>query len=123
MKAQYIYINEYGSKEYFSDKEMVVRHREDGPALEWADGDKFWYRDGLVHREDGPAIDCSNGTKKWYRDGLVHREDGPALIYSNGSKYWYIDGVQLTEDAFKARKAPHNGKKVTVDGIEYTLQA
>ena len=100
MKAQYIYINEYGSKEYFSDKEMVVRHREDGPALEWADGDKFWYRDGLVHREDGPA-----------------------LIYSNGSKYWYIDGVQLTEDAFKARKAPHNGKKVTVDGIEYTLQA
>jgi len=31
--------------------------------------------------------------------------------------------VRMTESEFNARMAPHNGKKVTVDGIEYTLKA
>ena len=33
-------------------------HREDGPAVEWANGNKAWYRNGKQHREDGPAIEC-----------------------------------------------------------------
>jgi hypothetical protein len=46
MKTQYIKINEYGDKYYYADKAMTIRHREDGPALEYADGDKAWYVDG-----------------------------------------------------------------------------
>jgi len=30
-------------------------HREDGPAIEWADGVKEWYWAGQRHREDGIA--------------------------------------------------------------------
>jgi hypothetical protein len=30
------------------------RHREDGPAIECADGGKYWYINGQYHREDGP---------------------------------------------------------------------
>jgi hypothetical protein len=26
------------------------RHREDGPAVEYADGDKAWYKNGKLHR-------------------------------------------------------------------------
>lgn len=46
MTPQYICIDEYGNKSYYNDKEMKVRHREDGPAIEWADGDGFWYLNG-----------------------------------------------------------------------------
>jgi len=33
---------------YLNDK----RHREDGPAEEWADGTKFWYLNDKPHREE-----------------------------------------------------------------------
>jgi len=100
MKAQYIKINENGDKFYFSDKAMQVYHREDGPACEWSDGTKLWYRDGKRHREDGPACE-------WY----------------DGGKSWFIDGKYMTQHKFKLKTAPCNGKKVTVDGVEYTLRA
>jgi len=43
--------------------------REDGPAVERADGDKLWYRNGQLHRDDGPALEGGDGRKEWYRDG------------------------------------------------------
>jgi hypothetical protein len=121
MKPQYILINEYGNKYYHSDKEMKVMHREDGPAAEWGDGTKIWYNNNKLHREDGPAVIISTGTKKWLLNGKFHREDGPAIECADGSKTWYINDVMMTEAEFKSRTAPCNGKKVTVDGIEYTL--
>jgi hypothetical protein len=38
MKPQYIEINEDGDKYYYSDKEMIILHREDGAAIEWNNG-------------------------------------------------------------------------------------
>jgi hypothetical protein len=54
-------------------------HREDGPAVEYAEGTKVWYQNGLLHREDGPAFEIPDGTKIWYREGKRHREGGPAI--------------------------------------------
>jgi hypothetical protein len=35
-------------------------------------GTKYWYLNGERHREDGPAIEWSDGEKWWYlNDGLV----------------------------------------------------
>ena len=96
-------------------------HREDGPACEYANGTKCWYKNGLLHREDGPAIECSSGSKFWFLNGKRHRENGPAIEYSDGKKYWFIEGKRLTETEFLARSKPCSGKKVTVDGIDYTL--
>jgi len=45
MQEQYIYIDEYGHKYYYKDKAMTTRHRLDGPAVEYANGNKFWYVD------------------------------------------------------------------------------
>jgi hypothetical protein len=61
MTPQYIEINELGNKFYYKDKEMTIRHREDGPAFEWSGGDKSWFINGKLHREDGPAIEYANG--------------------------------------------------------------
>tara|TARA_R110001632_G_scaffold84726_2_gene186623 strand:+ start:417 stop:680 length:264 start_codon:yes stop_codon:yes gene_type:complete len=75
MKEQYITIDEHGDKFYYSDKEMTVLHREDGPAVEYSDGSKAWYINGLLHREDGPAYEDVNGTKRWFINGKKLTED------------------------------------------------
>jgi len=75
-----------------------IRHREDGPALEYEDGYKAWYSNGKLHREDGPAVINPNGILQWYRHGKLHREDGPALIWEDGCKEWYINGYRHRDD-------------------------
>ena len=56
-------------------------HREDGPAIERANGDKFWYIDNKLHRSDGPAVT---------RKGV----DGPQV------KYFWIDNEHYSEKDF-----------------------
>ena len=53
---------------------MTIHHREDGPAVEYPDGDKSWYINGKRHRKDGPAIEDADGHKEWYVDGVKHDE-------------------------------------------------
>jgi hypothetical protein len=79
------------------------RHRIDGPAIERANGDKFWYLNGEHHREDGPAFELANGYKSWFLNGQLHREDGPAIEHANGQKYWYLNGKKLSEEEFNLK--------------------
>ena len=72
-----------------------VRHREDGPAIEWASGDEEWYLNGNRHREDGPAIEYKNGHKEWRINGKLHREDGPAIEWAGGSKKWWLKDEEV----------------------------
>ena len=78
-------------------------HREDGPAIEYANGSKFWYQNGKRHRLDGPAEEYADGTKFWYQNGKLHRLDGPAREYSDGTKSWWINGRCLPEEEFNQR--------------------
>ena len=75
-------------------------HREDGPAVEYANGDKYWYINGKFHREDGPAIEWANDQKEWYINGKCHREDGPAIECASGDKLWYINNNHLSESRY-----------------------
>jgi len=90
-KEQFIHITESGNKRYFSDREMTILHREDGPAIEW-----------------------DNGYKAWYLNGELHREDGPAAEWADGSKAWYLNDKFLTEEEFNARMNP---VELTLDEI------
>ncbi len=83
------YIDKYGDVCYAKNGK---RHREGGPAVEYANGGKYWFIDGKYHREDGPAIERANGDKEWWINGERYREDGPAVEYACGSKDWYISG-------------------------------
>ena len=97
MKGQFIRVDEFGNKFYYADRKMVLLHRDDGPAIEYADGSKEWWINGDQHREDGPACEYVNGSKEWWVNGELHRPDGPAIEYANGFKGWYIDGEYLPE--------------------------
>lgn len=88
-------------KEYRNKKGEL--HRLDGPAIEWANGDKAWYQDDKLHRLDGPAYEGTNGYKSWWQNDKRHRLDGPACEWASGDKYWYIEGVEYTEYEFKAK--------------------
>ena len=88
---RYIKFLPYGTKKYYQD---YLLHREDGPAVEYKNGDKEWYQYGKLHRKDGPAIEYVNSTK-WYQNDLLHRDDGPALEFADGDKYWYYKGQEI----------------------------
>jgi len=50
---------------------------------------------GQLHREDGPAVEYVDGSKFWYQNDKLHREDGPAVVNVNGIKRWYINGKYI----------------------------
>ena len=67
-------------KKEFNDRvehrnEKWMLHNEDGPAVIWRDGDKFWWINGQLHRLDGPAIEFSSGEKHWYLNGIRYSEE------------------------------------------------
>ena len=93
-----IEVDKCGTRRYFNNADKL--HRTDGPAVEYTDGDKFWWQNGLLHRTDGPAIERANGTKEWFQNGHRHRIDGVAIDYANGCKRWFINDVEMTEDEF-----------------------
>ena len=100
MTKPFIKKNEYGIH-YYKDSSCYVLHREDGPAREYANGDKFYYSNDLLHREGGPAAEYANGHKEWYVNGELHRLDGPAIEYNNGNRAWYLNGEYSSEEEHK----------------------
>jgi hypothetical protein len=38
----------------------------------YASGNKFWYLNEQLHREDGPAIEYADGRKCWCLDGVEY---------------------------------------------------
>ncbi len=85
-------IDELGDKRWFFNDRL---HREDGPAVEWANGSKSWWMHGKRHRENGPAIERTDGYKAWWVNHISHREDGPAIEHADGTKIWYLNGKKI----------------------------
>ena len=82
---------------------------------------KWFNLDGKLHREDGPAVECSNGDKYYFINDLRHREDGPAVELANGDKFYYIKDKLLTEEEFNNRNKSCENKIVEIEGIKYKL--
>lgn len=79
------------------DRENIL-HREDGPAIEYDNGNKEYWFMGKLHREGGPAIDYANGQKEYYVNYKLHREDGPAFEHADGHKKYYVNDILHRED-------------------------
>ena len=96
LKGYEIKIGPSGTREWYLNGK---RHREDGPAMEYADGGREWYLNGERHREDGlPAVEYSDGHREWWVNGKRHREDGPAYEGYGGDKNWYLNDKEMTEE-------------------------
>lgn len=76
-------------------------HREnDLPAIEYNNGDKIWYKNGVKHREGKPAVIFADGHQEWWFKGELHREDGPAIIRKSGRSIYFIKGKEQTKKHF-----------------------
>jgi hypothetical protein len=62
---------------------------------------KAYYFEGKRHRTDGPAIEYANGDKAYYFEGKRHRTDGPAAEYTNGGKEYYFEGKKVKPFSIK----------------------
>ena len=108
----YLSVGTFGTKRWYKDRENTTLHRLDGPAVEFENGDKFWYKDGKQHRDEKdpytgltlPAVEYKNGDKFWYKDDQQHRLDGPAVEYKTGDKFWYINDIQLSPKEIEEQK-------------------
>jgi hypothetical protein len=86
-------VDEHGTRRWYVNGHL---HCDDGPAVEYAEGDRFWWVNGQLHRSDGPAAERADGTRVWYVNDLLHRSDGPAIERADGTRRWYLNGQQLT---------------------------
>ena len=59
-------------------------------------GDIEYRLNGKRHRTEGPAVEYPNGDKYWYVNGKLHRINGPAVERINGDKWWCINGEEIT---------------------------
>ncbi len=57
-----------------------------------------WWKNGVRHREDGPAVEYPNGEEEWWLNGKRHRDDGPAVIYSIWVKFWWLNGYSYSQE-------------------------
>jgi hypothetical protein len=63
--------------------------RDGAPAVEEANGSKFWYTEGKLNRPGGfPAVELSNGDREWWVLGVLSRDDGPAIQRADGTEVW-----------------------------------
>jgi hypothetical protein len=69
----------------------LTRHRIDGPAVIYPDGQREWYFNDKWHCTNGPAVNYPNGIEIWIINGQWHRIDGPAVIYPDGQREWYFN--------------------------------
>jgi len=118
MKEYKVEVSEHSTRWYNSKDQL---HREDGPAIEWANGTKSYYINGKHHREDGPAMETADGEKHYYINGQLHREEGPAVEWVDGSKGYYINGKCLTKKEFNNRNKSCENKIVEIEGVKYKL--
>jgi hypothetical protein len=80
------------------------------------DSGRAWYVNGKLHRDDGPAIEFASGDKEWYLNGKLHRTDGPAIEVISGATYWYLNGVEVTQ-----AEVMTPAKQLTVAQVEALL--
>ena len=99
MRDACLYLKRFVPDSACSDKAKEYLSTLDGYILIIFDNGKSkqWRLNDLLHRQDGPAIELADGDKEWYVNGKRHREDGPAYKGGNGEKQWWLNGKQVTE--------------------------
>jgi hypothetical protein len=63
-----------------------------------------WYNEyDQLHREDGPAVEYANGIEEWWINGSRHRIGGPAVTRGNEicDNQWWENGTRISLHRFQ----------------------
>lgn len=90
-------VNSRTNKWYINGK----LHRDNEPAIEWAEGGQDWYQHGKRHRTGGPAISFAGGVDgSWLINDKLHRLDGPAVNFETKQQWYYINDISYSKQTF-----------------------
>ena len=92
-------VSEYHVTKHYKNGKL---HRDgDKPAVEYANGHKYYYKNGKQHRDgDKPAVELANGNKIYYKNNKLHRDgDKPAVEDADGYKAYWKNGERYTPKA------------------------
>lgn len=132
-------VAEDGAKRY--KNQFNQYHNDDGPAIIWADGTKFWYQNGRTHREDGPAILWADGRVEYRLNGrrvtkkeikmkkvtpkLTNACDPTSKTYNkychDNYKYYYVDCNRLHNNHGPAYENRHGRIGYVTNGVYHRL--
>jgi len=60
---------------YDAAKGVTIFHFENGCTMKlWNNTRQEWFLNGVLHREDGPAVIWADGTKFWYLNGELQQQ-------------------------------------------------
>jgi hypothetical protein len=83
------------------------------------DGAIEWRLNGHLHREDGPALEDANGSKEWFLNGYLHRTDGPAVEWADGSVEWWLNGNQVSwRDLYSQANDPETELRILLAALK-----
>jgi hypothetical protein len=110
-----------------------LKHREDGPAVEWASGAKSWWLNGfLCSEEEWKAEVAKLNAKPAEETKVVETKEEPVvlkvnstsdipedfsgcLLFKNGKKEWCLDGMYYSEAGWKLVMAKRKAKPTEGD--------
>ena len=81
-----LHIDEFGTKRWTNKENLPHRDEDDLHAVEYRNGNKFWYKNGCLYRDNGlPAAIWSNGDQLWYstNNKLCCRYDSRVVHFLN----------------------------------------
>ena len=84
--------NERKLNQYWFNGEIYLQ-QENG-TKEWYSSPSYKY---LNRENDLPAVEYPNGDKEWWENGIRHRLNGPAVIIKN-KKFWFKWGVFVKQE-------------------------
>jgi len=88
-----------------------------------SNGTKLWYFNGKPHREDGPAVKYADGSTNWRLNGNLHREDGPAIERPNGDNSWWLNGKQIKSKDYNTPRFKQRWQKLLkLEGIRQIME-
>jgi hypothetical protein len=95
----------YTYKDKVSGKTLYVKEEDD-----MSSSLQFYkvYKDSdfrILHREDGPAIEYSDGEMHWFQNNKYHRLDGPAVIQPSGLKEWWVNDIRINKKSLTAKQS------------------
>ena len=67
---------------------------------------------GWAHRDDGPALIFADGTKHWCQYGSDHREDGPAIEFSDGSYMYKLRGKEVRKEEVESLAQANRAERI-----------
>ncbi len=57
-------------------------------------------KNGLKHKVDGPAVKFRNGDELYFKNGLLHNDNGPAIKYKDGHKEYFLMNKKYSKDSY-----------------------